>query len=96
MNKTTPHDEPTTGIVETLRDAVPETLARTAAQAESLTRLGIERARATASQVRHQVAVAGDNTVGYIRHEPVKSVLIAAAAGAILAAVLGWAMRSRY
>lgn len=96
MNKTaTATAEPASGIVETLREAVPETIARSAAQAESLTRLGIERARAAASEMRHQVQQAGDQTVGYIRHEPVKSVLIAAAAGAALAAVLGWALRSR-
>jgi ElaB/YqjD/DUF883 family membrane-anchored ribosome-binding protein len=36
-----------------------------------------------------------DNTVGYIRDEPVKSVLIAAATGAALVALVGLLSRSR-
>jgi ElaB/YqjD/DUF883 family membrane-anchored ribosome-binding protein len=44
--------------------------------------------------VKDKVAQAGDRSVGYIRDEPVKSVLIAAAAGAALAALIGWASRS--
>ncbi len=38
---------------------------------------------------------AGDSTVGYIRNEPVKSVLIAAAAGAVAVSLLAMFGRSR-
>jgi ElaB/YqjD/DUF883 family membrane-anchored ribosome-binding protein len=40
-------------------------------------------------QVRHSASQASDKTVAYIRDEPVKSMLIAAAAGAALVA-LAW------
>lgn len=84
-----------TGI-ETLREGVPQTLGRAAAQVESIARRGLDRARETGDRVREQVHHAGDRTVGYIREEPVKAILIAAATGAALAALIGWvASRSR-
>lgn len=83
-----------TGVDE-LRQTVPTAFSHAAAQVEDLTRRGIERARLASSQVRDKVHVAGDRTVGYIRDEPVKSVLIAAAAGAAMAALIGWVARSR-
>ncbi|MFZ2307207.1 MAG: hypothetical protein WAW73_11670 [Rhodoferax sp.] len=60
-------------------------------QASALVRHGMD----AASDSAHQ---AGDRTVAYIRHEPVKSMLIAAAAGAalaVLATVLGKSGKSR-
>lgn len=46
-------------------------------------------------QLHHRAQHASDSTAAYIRHEPVKSVLIGAAAGAVLMALLGMASRSR-
>jgi ElaB/YqjD/DUF883 family membrane-anchored ribosome-binding protein len=40
-------------------------------------------------QLRDQAQRASDGTVSYIRDEPVKAVLIAAAAGAIVVALMG-------
>ena len=62
---------------------------------EDLARLGIERARRASGAVRQQAVRMGDQTVGYIKDEPVKSMLIAAAAGAATALVVGWLSRSR-
>ena len=63
--------------------------------AEALAQNGIERARQASAKVREQVGIAGEKTVGYIQDEPVKSVLIAAAVGAVSAALIGWLARSR-
>jgi ElaB/YqjD/DUF883 family membrane-anchored ribosome-binding protein len=78
-----------------LRETVPTALTRTAAQADELTRRGIERARHASSAVRERAHLVGDQTVGYIRDEPVKAVLMAAGAGALAALLLGWLNRSR-
>ncbi|NVO06801.1 MAG: hypothetical protein HXX19_13115 [Rhodoferax sp.] len=49
---------------------------------------GVDRARATTHQVRDSALRASEGTVNYIRHDPVKSVLIAAATGAALMALV--------
>ena len=46
-------------------------------------------ARRAGSAVLEQAQVTGDRTVEYIRQEPVKAVLMAAAAGAVVALLLG-------
>ncbi|MFO1336893.1 MAG: hypothetical protein U1F53_01435 [Burkholderiaceae bacterium] len=81
--------------VEGLRQAGPAALSRAAAQVEDFTRRSMAHARETGAQMRTQVSRAGERSVGYIRDEPVKSVLIAAAAGAAVAALVSWSMRSR-
>jgi len=64
--------------------------------ASALARNGIDRARQTGVRVRAQVNHAGEKTVEYIREEPVKSVLIAAAVGAASAGLIAWlSSRSR-
>lgn len=62
--------------------------------ASALARNGMDRARQTGVRVREQVNHAGERTVEYIREEPVKSVLIAAAVGAASAGLIAW-MSSR-
>lgn len=81
--------------VDHLREAVPGAFARAAAQVEELTRRGVDRAREAGQTAREQALRAGDATVMRIRDEPVKAVLVAAAAGAALAALIGWMARSR-
>jgi ElaB/YqjD/DUF883 family membrane-anchored ribosome-binding protein len=49
---------------------------------------GVERVREASHQVREGAARASEGTVNYIRHDPVKSVLIAAATGAALMALV--------
>lgn len=80
--------------LDTLRQTAPTALARATAQAEDLARRGIDRARQASSAVREQAARVGDQTVGYIKDEPVKSVVMAAAAGAVTALLLRWLARS--
>lgn len=63
--------------------------------AEALARNGIDRARQASARMRDQVGRAGEKTVVYIQEEPVKSVLIAAAVGAVGAALVAWMTRSR-
>lgn len=81
--------------VDELRSAAPTAFSRAAAQVEELTRRSVDRARDAGQQVKEQVTRAQDVSVGYIRDEPVKSVLIAAATGAAVAILVGWLARSR-
>ncbi len=45
--------------------------------------------------LRHQASHVGDRTVGYVRDEPVKSLVAAVALGALAAVLIGWLGRSR-
>ena len=81
--------------VESIRQDAHGALSRAAAQVDELTRRGLERARQTSADVKRQVEQTGDRTVSYIRDEPVKSVLIAAATGAVLTALIALLTRSR-
>ena len=82
--------------IDGLREGVPAAISRATAQAEDLTRRGIERARQATATVREQATRVSDQTVGYIKDEPMKAVLMAAAAGAVAALVIGWLGRSRH
>ncbi len=62
-------------------------------QAEALTHRGVEAVRDGVQQVRSKAHNLGDHTVSYIKDEPVKSVLIAAAAGATLMGLLSLIVR---
>ena len=78
------------GKVEDLRNTVPGNLSRAAAQVDDLAHRSIERARVASAQVREQMHQYGDRTVAYIKEEPVKAVLIAAATGAAVAVLMSW------
>jgi ElaB/YqjD/DUF883 family membrane-anchored ribosome-binding protein len=43
--------------------------------------------------MREKAQHASDNTLNYIKEEPVKAMLIAAATGAVVMAVVGWLNR---
>jgi ElaB/YqjD/DUF883 family membrane-anchored ribosome-binding protein len=64
-------------------------------QAGSLARRGLDAVKENAAYVKDRAIKAGDSTVGYIKDEPVKSILIAAAAGAALMALIGLLARSK-
>ena len=84
------------GVVKLSKEA-PDAIARITAQVEELTRRSLERARETSAQVRDAVNEASDRTVARIKDEPVKAVLIAAATGAAVAALISLlSNRSRY
>lgn len=76
-------------------ERVTPALVRAAEQAESIVRHGAEAVREQTAQLRDRAARATDRTVGYIQDEPLKAVLIAAAAGAALMAIANLAMRPR-
>lgn len=48
---------------------------------------GVSWVRESGERVRTQASVARDRTAGYVREDPIKSVLMAAAAGALLYAI---------
>jgi ElaB/YqjD/DUF883 family membrane-anchored ribosome-binding protein len=72
-----------------LRHEVSPLLDRAGERAEALARRSSDAIRERTQQLRQQTLRASENTVNYIRAEPVKSVLIAAAAGVALVALLG-------
>lgn len=73
-----------------LRDSASQALSRTTAQAEDLARRGIDKARSAAYDMRDRAMRAGDATVSRIQEEPVKAMLVAAAAGALAAMLVRW------
>lgn len=75
---------------------VKPVLDRWAKDAETLARRGIDSARDTSRDLRERAARASDSTVNYIKDEPVKSMLIAAAAGAVLVTLVNVLSRSRH
>ena len=81
--------------VDTLQSQTSSALTRAAAQAEALSREGLERARRATEAARAQAQRVGDQTVGYIKDEPVKAVAIAAGVGAVAALLVGWLARSK-
>ena len=81
--------------VNDLRDQAAPTLNRLSTQAESMARRGVEKVRDTSAQLREKALQASDTTVGYIKDEPVKAMLIAAATGAALMGLVGLMSRSR-
>lgn len=56
-----------------------------AASVHDLTNRSIERAREMSSALRDRAYNAGSQTVGYVREQPLKTVLLAVAAGAAIA-----------
>jgi ElaB/YqjD/DUF883 family membrane-anchored ribosome-binding protein len=64
-------------------------------QVSALAHQGVSSVRDGSQVLRSKALHASDSTVSYIREEPVKSVLIAAATGAALMAVLALLGRSR-
>ena len=84
-----------TSKVEDLRSQAAPLIDRVSAQAEAAARRGIEAVRGSSQQLRDKAARATDSTVAYVKDEPVKAMLIAAATGAALMALLNLMGRSR-
>lgn len=81
--------------VETARQATVPALEKLGTSAESLARRSAETARIKSQQLREQAHRSSEQAVGYIRHEPVKSVLIAAALGALFGLLMAPGRRDR-
>jgi ElaB/YqjD/DUF883 family membrane-anchored ribosome-binding protein len=95
MNTPNPNfSDAATDLVEEARAQTDEALKGLAADARKLTSRGVAAVREGTQQLRDQGAHLADSTVGYIKDEPVKSVLIAAAVGAALMALVTLASRS--
>jgi ElaB/YqjD/DUF883 family membrane-anchored ribosome-binding protein len=76
------------GSVQDLRQQAAPLLNRATEQASVLAQRGVDAVREGSRQVRDQAQRASDGTLHYVRQEPVKSILIAAAVGATLMALL--------
>ena len=72
--------------------AAPQTaalLSQAAEQASALAQRGLDAVRDGSQSLRDSARRASDNTLDYIQAEPLKAVLMAAAAGAALMALVG-------
>jgi len=78
------------GGVQNLRQQAAPAINRVGAMAQQ----GVDSVRDTAQQMRERALHATDSTVSYIKEEPVKAMLIAAATGAGLMALLSLLTRS--
>ena len=83
------------GSVQDMRHQAAPLLNRATEHASALAQRGVDAVRDRSQQLREQALLASDNTVNYIKDEPVKAVLIAAAAGAALMAMVSVLTRSR-
>ena len=81
--------------MQEVRDQAAPVLNRVAEKAETLARRGLDAVKDGSQQIREKAVRASDSTVGYIRDEPVKAILIAAATGAALMALISLMTRSR-
>jgi ElaB/YqjD/DUF883 family membrane-anchored ribosome-binding protein len=74
--------------VQGLRDQAAPLLERASEKASALAQRGVDAVRDGSHQLRERAHRASDGTLNYIKDEPVKSMLFAAAAGALLMALL--------
>ena len=72
------------------RERVSPAVSRVASQASDYAKRGVDVMKERSAQLRDTAYRASDNTVGYIKDEPVKSILIAVAAGAAIMAAASW------
>lgn len=81
--------------VDSAREQAAPLLNRISSQAQAAASKTSEALRDTSAQLKEKALRAQDQTVGYIKDEPVKSMLIAAATGAALMALISLSTRSR-
>lgn len=75
-------------------DAAKPVVDRWARDAESMARRGVDAARETTRELGDRFSQVSDTAARYVKDEPVKAMLIAAAAGAALVAALSLLTRS--
>jgi ElaB/YqjD/DUF883 family membrane-anchored ribosome-binding protein len=80
--------------VDSARDQAAPALDRLSKQAEAAARRSIDAVRNSSAQLRERAARLSDATAGQIRDEPLKAMLIAAAVGAALMALVTLVSRS--
>lgn len=81
--------------VDDLRNQAAPLLSKVSSQAEAAARRGIDAVRDTSQQLRDKATHASDMTVAYVKDEPIKAMLIAAATGALLMGIISMMARSR-
>ncbi|MCV2352246.1 hypothetical protein [Paucibacter sp. Y2R2-4] len=81
--------------VQDLREQVGPALHSASDSANSMAHRAADALHERSLRLREQAVRAGENTTHYIREEPVKSVLIAAAGGALLMALFRLLSRAR-
>jgi ElaB/YqjD/DUF883 family membrane-anchored ribosome-binding protein len=81
--------------VQSLRDQASPKLDGASAQAHAMLHRGMDTLRDGTQQVRAKAHQASESTTHYIQQEPLKAVLIAAATGAALMALVSLLTRSR-
>lgn len=75
-------------------DAVKPAVDRWTREAESAAHRGVDAVRATSRELGERVSRASDSAAAYVKNEPIKAMLLAAAAGAALVTAIGWLNRS--
>jgi len=80
--------------VDNLHDQAMPLIERWSDKAVSTAYRGADAVMDQSAKLKQKAVVAQDNTVGYIREEPMKSMLMAAATGAMLMAVFTLMTRS--
>lgn len=83
------------GSVQGIRQQAAPMLDRASEQASALAQRGVDGVRDASHQLQERFQNASNNTVGYIKDEPVKAMLIAAATGAALMAMISLVSHSR-
>ena len=78
-----------------IRQQAAPMLNRTTEQASELAQRGVDSVLDTSHQLKEKALRVSHNSVNYIKEEPVKSILIAAATGAALMALVSLVSRSR-
>ena len=78
-----------------VRNQAEPLLNRVSAQAEAAARRGIDAVKDGSQQLREKALRASDSTVAYVKDEPMKAMLIAAATGAVLMGLISLMGRSR-
>jgi ElaB/YqjD/DUF883 family membrane-anchored ribosome-binding protein len=81
--------------VDEVRSQAAPLLNKVSSQAEAAARRGMEAVRDTSQQLRERAQQAQDMTVAYVKDEPIKAMLIAAATGALLMGLISLLSRSR-
>ena len=83
------------GAVKDIRDQAAPMVTRATEQVNAMAHRSADAVRDGSRQLRETAMHASDATVNYIKEEPVKSILIAAATGAALMGLVSLMSRSR-
>ena len=82
--------------VQDMRNQASPTINRLATQAEDAARRGMAAVKESTQQLREKATQASDTTAAYIKEDPMKAMLFAAATGAALMALVSLMGRSRH